>query len=179
MFRDDKTTQMAAQFLKMAGGSMNYTILAKMLYVADRDMLLEWGTPITFGAWFNLDKGPIISEPTDLLRGKSDAFSECWSSSIEKVGYAAKLKRDPGHGALSPAEEKIISATFDKMRHMTLAEVLDYVHAFPEYVNPNGRRLPLEYKDVLLAYGKQDDYEQVSDMLDTEKGLSLIGRGCR
>jgi hypothetical protein len=46
MFTNEKLTQAAAYLLKAAGGALNYTAFLKLFYLADKKMLVEWGTPI-------------------------------------------------------------------------------------------------------------------------------------
>ncbi len=45
-FDQVKATQAAALFLKLAGGSLNYLALIKLLYKSDREGLRRWGLPI-------------------------------------------------------------------------------------------------------------------------------------
>ena len=46
-FREAKTTQAAARLLTLRGGRMNYMKLLKLLYIVEREALLNWGRPVT------------------------------------------------------------------------------------------------------------------------------------
>ncbi|MGH7718763.1 MAG: hypothetical protein ACREON_07970 [Gemmatimonadaceae bacterium] len=46
-YREDKTTQAAARLIEREGGEINVMKLVKLLYLAERRALLEWGRPIT------------------------------------------------------------------------------------------------------------------------------------
>src|SRR2546427_10682021 len=60
-YREDKTTQAAARLIQRAGGKMNHMKLIKLLYLAERRALIEWGRPITFDWYFSLPHGPVLS----------------------------------------------------------------------------------------------------------------------
>ena len=61
------TTQLAARFLHKAGGSMPYLKLLKLMYYADRQMLITRGTLITFDKWVAMKLGPVLSSTYDLI----------------------------------------------------------------------------------------------------------------
>src|SRR4051812_9596906 len=46
-FNEQKATQAAARLLELRGGRISYLKLIKLLYLADREALLQWGRPIT------------------------------------------------------------------------------------------------------------------------------------
>ncbi|WP_419167442.1 hypothetical protein [Candidatus Palauibacter sp.] len=47
-YKQAKTTQLAGEFLRLAGGRMSYMKLIKLLYLVDRRSLLERGVPVTY-----------------------------------------------------------------------------------------------------------------------------------
>ena len=65
MVQDKTTTQMAARFLKQARNKLPYIVLLKMLYLADRQMLIQYGEPITFDKWVSMENGPLLSGAYD------------------------------------------------------------------------------------------------------------------
>jgi len=78
MFREDKTTQMAAQFLKLSGGKLEYIHLLKLMYIADKEMVIRWGMPITYDTWAALPFGPILSETYNLTKKQPREKNGYW-----------------------------------------------------------------------------------------------------
>ena len=64
-FDEQRSTQAVAVLLEHAGGEENYTKLLKLLYLADRQSLLETGELITGSALVAMKLGPLSS---DVLR---------------------------------------------------------------------------------------------------------------
>lgn len=60
-FNDRKATQAAALLLQLRGGKMSYMKLIKLLYLADREALLQWGRPITTDRYVSMNRDPVLS----------------------------------------------------------------------------------------------------------------------
>ena len=73
MYREDKTTQMAARFVHLAGGRLPYIKLLNMLYIADKAMLIKWGKPITYDSWVATEYGPVLGHTSDLIGATLDS----------------------------------------------------------------------------------------------------------
>jgi uncharacterized phage-associated protein len=50
---------------------MNYMRLLKLLYIADRESLPRTGRPIVGGPVIAMERGPVLEEVFDLIRGTS------------------------------------------------------------------------------------------------------------
>ena len=48
---------------------MSYLLLMKLLYIADKQMLVSHGKPITYDRWFSMKFRPVLSSTLDLIRG--------------------------------------------------------------------------------------------------------------
>ena len=68
IFNEKKATQAAARFLKLSGGTMNYMILIKDLYLLDRTALLNWGRLVTCDDIYEMKFGPVLSQIHDLMQ---------------------------------------------------------------------------------------------------------------
>ena len=66
VFNDRKTAQAAAWLLDRQEGRMPYLKLIKLLYLADRQSLIESGYPITGDRLVSMDRGPVLSRVLDL-----------------------------------------------------------------------------------------------------------------
>ncbi|MFH0794901.1 MAG: Panacea domain-containing protein, partial [bacterium] len=106
LFDEKKTTQAAAVFIRLEGGKINYTKLIKLLYLADRDALMNWHNPITGDTFFSLPHGPVLSNTLDCITaGPEPENPGFWSSHIEVVDrYDVRVSTEPGDEELSEAE---------------------------------------------------------------------------
>jgi uncharacterized phage-associated protein len=156
-FNERKATQTAAQFLRLGNGRMNYMKLIKLLYIADREALLRWGRPITTDVYFSMKHGPVLGRVLDLItEGPNPLVGETfWSKHIsEPEHYEVALKAEPSDDQLSEAEEELIREAFSKFGHLNQWQLVDVVHGFPEWRDPEGGAVPLDYADILRAGNK-------------------------
>jgi hypothetical protein len=173
MYREDKATQMAASFLRLANGRLNYLLLMKMLYQADKQKLLVRGKPITFDSWYSMKNGPALSQTLDLIRGNTTG--QYWPNYIRTDKYDAVLTHDPGTDALSRIEDKIIADTFQEWGHLDPFAAAKLTHdktRFPEYTDPGDGCIPIGYHEVLKLNGVPDD--AISEILDNLESYELL-----
>ncbi len=179
MFKDEKTTQIAASFIKFAGGRLSYLHMMKMLYAADRKMLLTYHVPMTYDKWYSMEHGPVLSRTLDYIR--KDGCSSYWSSHIKTEDNDVVIVDDPGDDELSNAENRIIAEIYADWGHLDKFQARDRSHdplVFPEYDDPGqGRRLPLGYKDVLKAnHVSPPEIAKIIDDIDAhDELLKLVG----
>jgi uncharacterized phage-associated protein len=174
MFREDKATQMAARFLTLAEGRLPYILLMKMLYKADKQMLVQRGKPITYDRWCSMKFGPVLSATLDLIRF-SPPPSSYWSAYIATEGQDVVLKADPGDGDLSLAEDAIIEATFRDWGHKDKWEVVEMTHKFPEWIDPGSTSNPISYKTVLEVSGfSQEEMEGILENIGMQNDFSAL-----
>ena len=179
MVQDKTTTQMAARFLKQARNKLPYIVLLKMLYLADRQMLIQYGEPITFDKWVSMENGPLLSGAYDLIKWPDR--SQFWSSYIKTVGYDVILEGDPGGGALSELEDEVIDSVFaeycDKTEQYDDNYIWDLVkrtHELPEWDKQRGLYggvSDITYEQVLRLAGI--DANTTEDILDNIAGYSV------
>jgi len=152
MFLEDKTTQMAARFLILAQGRLPYILLMKMLYLADKQMLVKWGSPITYDRWIAMQYGPVLSATLNLINSKSEQPTY-WSKHIATEIYDVVLKTDPGDDNLSDAEDTIIREVFSEFGHKDQWDVVKHTHNLPEWDDPGTTSSPISYERVLEDSG--------------------------
>ena len=157
-FREAKTTQAAARLLTLRGGRMNYMKLIKLLYIVEREALLTWGRPVTADRCVSLPKGPILSQTLNLINeGPSPDTPSAWAEHISQPeNYDVRLMSPAGEDELSEAEKSLIDDVFKRYGDMNRWALVDLVHAFPEWQDPDGSALPITYCDILKAGGKTD-----------------------
>ena len=163
MFREDKTTQMAARFLSLANGRLEYIKLLKLLYLADKKMLIQRGHPITYDDCYAMKWGPVLSKTYDIIKGERE--SDYWSVFIETNGYDVELKDDPGSGKLSRAEDRIIDEVFEEYQHQESFDLVRHLHdTLQEWQRqqPGNSSKKMTYKLVLQTEGfGQEDIDNI------------------
>jgi hypothetical protein len=104
-FDEVKATQIAAFFLRMAGGQLKHLTLIKLLYRLDREALRRWNFPVTSDRYVSMKYGLLPAKST--ISSKDSANQNVqptfWSTLIERVGAnSVSLRLDPGDTELSP-----------------------------------------------------------------------------
>ena len=154
VFNEKKTTQAAGQFLRLAGGSMNFMVLIKYLYLLDRGALLQWGRLVSYGDFFEMKLGPILSQVHDLITEMQipDEHSY-WTRFIsEPTNHSVSLKGDPGRDQLSEAEEGLIADIYATYGHYKPFDLVDLLHKIlPELKGISKGREPISVSDILRA----------------------------
>jgi hypothetical protein len=176
-FNERRTTQTAAKFLKMAHGRLNYMVLIKLLYLADRAALLQWGTPLTGDTYLSMRWGPLLSATHDLITEAAPEDEEAksfWRNHVAKDGYDVLLSDDPGDDELSQADEELIAKVFAHY-YAKFTELgsnpftfCEYLHSIlPEYRTAQpGQSFTLDHHDILVAGNKStEDIRQVESLL--------------
>lgn len=152
---------------------MSYMKLIKLLYLADRAALLQWGRPITTDSYVSMDRGPVLSRVLDLATDEElPGHASVWAGHItEPAHYSVRLRRDPGEDELSEAETQILDQIFQQHGRKSRWELVDLTHKLPEWKNPQGSAIPIQYRDILKAAGKTDI--EIAAVEDELEGVAL------
>jgi uncharacterized phage-associated protein len=170
-FREDKTTQAAAMLLRLRGGQMSHLKLIKLLYLVDREALLQWGRPVTYDWYYSMPHGPVLSFTLNRINGDLAPGEESyWNTYIaEWRSHEVGLRNRPKcpTDQLSPAEEELINKVFEQYGKMSRWELRDFSHTLPEWQDPQGSSAPIEHQDILRLSGMSDEeIQQISDELE-------------
>lgn len=92
-------------------GSVGAFFLIKALYLADRQMLADYGVPITGDSYSSMPKGPILCATYDLLKGAywDKKFQAEWNAAFSRNGNDVSPKAKIDTDCLSQAEEEILA----------------------------------------------------------------------
>lgn len=171
-FREDKATQAAALFIKLNGESIDQIKLMKLLYFAEREALIRWRRPIVFDSYVSMKKGPVLSQTLDLIHG-DDESDGIWNNFISPPkNYELSLINDPGTGKLSQAEESLINEIFKTYGAIDKWELCNLSHRLPEWQNPNGSAIPIDYKDILRGAGRTEI--EIETIIDEIENIALM-----
>ncbi len=156
-FDSEKVTEAAALLLNLRGGRMHYIKLLKLLYLADREALQEWGIPISHDNYVSMDHGPVLSQTYNLIR---DGASEFWSEHISPPfgDWEIELKGPPpARRKLSRAEDALLRRIYEVHGHSNRWRLIDYVHTLPEWHDPKGSSVPIQIEEILQALGEPEE----------------------
>lgn len=155
-----KKTIEAACFLleREPGCRMNYMRMLKVLYLADRESIQRFHSPLTRDRVVAMDRGPVLSTVLDLIKG-SHLWAPHWEKFIRKDGYCIEMVREPGRGSLSAAELDLLGEIAD--RHVFDDEwaMVVETHKLPEWIShkpPLGGCEEIPLSDILKAVGLEN-----------------------
>jgi uncharacterized phage-associated protein len=167
VFNDQKATQAAAYLLSLSEGKMSYLRLIKLLYLADRKMLIEHGSTITGDSMVSMDHGPVLSLTYDLIRRKRP--SSWWEQFIGPPDEEKEVSliRKPNADALSAYELSLLDGVYAEKKPFSKWEVRDQTHELPEWENPNGSPLPIRPDTILRVEGvSESDISRIQSVTD-------------
>jgi len=177
-FRFDitKATEVAGQFLKREGGSINIMKLVKLVYLLDRLSLARRGIPVVGGAYFSLPNGPITSEFLDLINsGCLWGVPHCrWEEFIsDRQNHEVALVKAVTTDHLSESEMKLIETIYQEHGAKDQWQLRDWCHEHCEEWTPleQGRDL-IALERIARAVGKTE--EQISRLKQEAEELSFL-----
>ena len=157
VFQERKAAQAAARLLAGNGGSMPYIALIKLLYLADRESLIDSGYPITGARLVSMDKGPVLSEVLDLITWEQDGESPWRRYVSPPERYEVRLAGEPDADELSEYEIAILDGVFGRFGRMDRWALVEYTHELPEWVRPHGSSSDIDARVILRDAGRSDE----------------------
>jgi uncharacterized phage-associated protein len=177
-FNEAKATQTAAAILRMRGGRMHYIKLIKLLYLVDREALLNWGTPITTDHWVAMKNGPVGSNVLNLITEETrekPIWSKYISPPLGDWEVELTTNGDVPNDCLSRAEENLIKQVYEKYGHRNRWDLIDNVmHKLPEWTDPQGSSIPISVRDIL-----ESSNEKPEEIKAITRELRMMGRTAR
>lgn len=172
-FNIRKAAQVAAFFALKEGGKINVLKLTKLIYLADRQHLEKYDSPILFDKFVSMPHGPVNSITYDYLSGC--ASDNDWNSFVsERTGNNISAAKDVAYtnlDQLSDAETEVLSSIWAQFKGMDGFQVRDYTHKnCPEWIDPNGSSSPIDYETV-FKWLKKEDSSLLAQAVDEERQL--------
>jgi uncharacterized phage-associated protein len=135
-FDEPKATQVAAYLLKLAGRRVEYLHLIKLMYLADREMLVKRGKTITGDKLVSMSKGPVLSCVYNLIKdGPVGSPSKTtWFTFISRNATDVSLTMEAPTDTLSRFELAILDEVFKKFGGMNRWDLVEHLHhMLPEW----------------------------------------------
>jgi len=177
VFNEKKAAQAAAYLLKLHGGKLNYMVLIKLLYLADRKSLIETGMPITGDVMVSMPHGPVLSMVLDLINMGKPEKQEGWYEYIsEPSDYSVSLmKVSLENDELSKYELKVLEGVNKQFGGLDKWALRNLTHEFPEYEDPKGSSLPIPPETVLSRVANKST-EEIERIANDAEELFFFGR---
>lgn len=174
-----KKIQAAAVLVRLAGGRIERLRLAKLLYIADREALVERGCPIVGGRAVAMEYGPLHSEMLDLIKDRHDDDSAGaeWTRFFTNNGNDVVMELDPDPENLELSEyeiEKLSTVSNERVGKSTW-EIVEETHNFQEYLDVNrpGTSTTIPADNILRQGGyTADEIKQV--IADADEHSHLV-----
>lgn len=168
-FRIRKAAQVVGALLHANGGSADMYYINKLAYLAERQMLLEYSTPLFFDRLNNLQYGPLASGLRDCTKDEMLYRGVSWCEFISKPqkntlvisGDISKDELSNGEiGVILDVKKELdeyIKSNSNKFQGNEFRIVHNYVMQLPEYVEiketDERKSLPIYYETVLSGAG--------------------------
>jgi uncharacterized phage-associated protein len=184
LFNERRTAQAAAFMLSRAGGQLPLIKLLKLLYLAERKSLKEYGEPITGDKLGSMDNGPVLLTTLNHINGQIKSCEGGWDSWIsDRAGHNVAL-RDPSMirspeqdlTALSDSDLEVLGSIWGEFGHLGKWVLVEYTHeALGEWQNPHGSIIPISYERLfeVLGYG-HDQAEAVISRLSEQASINEV-----
>ncbi len=157
---------------------MNYMRVLKLLYIADRETLKETGRPITGGPAVAMERGPVLEEVYELIRGQHSQMPS-WDEYFQKDRYSLTLRNDPDVRTLSRYEIRKLQAVAEQYAELDEWELSRLTHEFAEWKKnaPGTSSRPIPLWDLLEAVGQGEAAaEIVEEACEKSRIERLFGR---
>jgi uncharacterized phage-associated protein len=182
-FSEKKTTEAAGLLLNLKGGRADYLWLIKMLYYIDREAINRWERPVTYDHYNSMDYGPVLMSVYELILGKR--IGTIWRNYIHSFNKGSTYEYEvwllgsaPRLRKLSVGEEELIHEMFKQYGDYTGFELAEMSHKFPEWKDPKGSTIPIEFSDILKSLDfSEEDLHRIADELKAEQALDTLFGG--
>lgn len=157
VFDERRAAQAAARLLHRHDGSMPCVKLVKLLYLADREALIETGVPITGDRFISMRHGPVPMRVLSLIKNDDPAPDSIWHGYVERRDFDARLAGPADDECLSKCNRDTLDGIFEVYGCRKEWDVIAHTHALPEWRDPGKGALPIEPEDILWYSGYSEE----------------------
>ena len=156
VFDEGKAFQAAALLARLRGGRIECATLLTLLYLTNRQALIETGYPITGDDMVAMPDGPVPERIHDrmqsgaLIPGTGDARQ--WTS--DRDGSALSVQGDPPDERLSRYDIAVLTSVHEGFGSLGERALRDAARDLPEWSEPDSSSRPIMPERILEAAGK-------------------------
>jgi len=170
LFDEARTAQAAAFLVSLSGREMNYMKLIKLLYLSDREALIQTGLPITGDRWVSMPHGPVLSNTLNLIKDPESRHASPWHEwMVTRPSRRSVAIRTncADFDELSEFHIATIKSVFGKWGHLDQWQLENVTHELPEWEDPHGSSSTIDPKRILREAGvsaeRIEDIERDAD----------------
>lgn len=175
-FEFERTLQAAAYLLKKYGQAMPYILLLKLLYMADREYLMEEGEMVTGDRVFAMEYGPVLSGTYNMIKAE-DSRSGQWEQFFQRCGeYDIRMIRDPGDDVLCEAIRDKLDSVFQRFGNQPPFDVVDKTHQFKEWqaFYKEGTSTAIPWQEILKLNGCEAMIPIAEENIQMQQEMNLL-----
>jgi uncharacterized phage-associated protein len=173
-----KAAQAVAYFALKSGGSINVLKLSKLMYLAEREAMKRYDSPMFFDHLVSMPDGPVASITLNFINGANE--ETIWSKFVSpRAGVEVSAAKDVSveqMDNLSEADLEILDGLWVQFGKFDRYELRDWTHKkdnVPEWEDPAGSSRPILHGKVFHFLGKDglalekdvEDYRNLSHSL--------------
>lgn len=147
---------------------MPYLKLLKLLYIAEREFLVEESEMIFGDRVVAMKYGPVLSNVYRLIKNAGVPGNPLGQFVRRSHDYSVELTHDPGSDHLCRAETNKLDDVFRRFGHIDRFLAVKMTHDFPEWANnfdTNSTRgmFPISVEDILAGQNKTELIDKVRE----------------
>lgn len=154
--------------LKTEGKIINVLKAIKLVYLADRESIKQWGVPILDENRYSMRHGPVNSLTYAHINGEYDLDACGWSAYLEdREDHLVAVKNNifvHDLNELSEADIQCLDAVWEKFGNMNQWQLVDWTHDgknVPEWEDPNESSKIIPLERIMRVVGVKDSDAQV------------------
>jgi uncharacterized phage-associated protein len=177
-FNERKAAQAAAYLLRKRGGTWSYGQLIKLLYLADRQKILDRGAPITGDRLVSMQHGTALSLIYEVIRdGPSEDLGRVWAEyvSAPRDYQVQALKNETDE--LSRYELRVLDDIDRQFGSMSFSQLRNYTHQLPEWEDPGQSSRTIPPERILRVSGRpQEEIDLAKEKAETAWSIDSLPR---
>jgi uncharacterized phage-associated protein len=177
VFKFDKAIQAAAYLISREScKEMNYMRLLKIIFIADRESIRQTGRPITGDKVVAMERGPVLSNIFDLIKGCHLRSPE-WARLIRREEFNVRLMGDPTLANLSRFDIETLEKVAEEHRSHDEWKMVEITHEFPEWQKnkpENSSMNEIPFIDILEALGRSADLPEIEEDAKTDQAFAHL-----
>lgn len=175
-YNPKKATQAVAYLVKLSGGRMDLWRMLKLVYLFDRESLVQTGSTVTGDILANLPYGGTPERIYDNTKTqRNERFKDAvWKEYLtESLDNEVRLQHDDfPTDELSEFERGLITKVWQTFGTLSGAKLYTYVHSLPEFKDPAGSSTRIDPEEI-LRYANWSDEDIARAERDAKRELIL------
>jgi uncharacterized phage-associated protein len=180
-----KAAQTIAYFAIKNGCAPLHVVKAvKLVYLADRESIQEFGFPIQDETRVSMKHGPVNSSTYRYVNGDQDAEASGWADFVSdranhEIGLANSEICADDLDELSDADIQILDTVWEKFGGVDTWRLCDWTHEsnnLPEWEDPGQSSIPIPLSRMMAAVGIEQPKEREQLVQDFQYINHLFAR---